>query len=134
MIYSFKKYFRKLSLLQKFCVSIILIFAFAGTIIGLLIISKQRKILHDEMNNNQVLILQSVARESIDALLFMDPLRLDELVKTISSMPGCSFSAIIDSNKRVVGHSNKKNLGKSIDEISANLPDNIMYPVSYTHL
>ncbi|HIJ60837.1 MAG TPA: HAMP domain-containing protein, partial [Nitrospirae bacterium] len=106
--------------------AIMLIFIFAGAAIGSLIISKQRNILREEMNNNQILMLRNIARESIDALIFMDPLRLDELIKTINNIQGCVFAIITDNNMRIVGHTNKKNLGKNLREVTSNLPENII--------
>lgn len=114
---SIRDLFRKLSLVQKFSVAIILIFSFAGITISTLIISKQKSALREEINNNQILIMKNLAKEGIDALVFMDPLRLDEIVKTVANTPGCVYAAIVDGKSRIVGHSTRKNLGKMIQEV-----------------
>ncbi len=121
-----KNLFIKLSLLQKFCVAIILIFAFAGITISSLIISKQRNALKAEMNNNHIILMRNLARESIDALIFMDPLRLDEIVKALANTPGCIYAAIVDRNMRIVGHTTRKNLGRNLSELYPEIPSGLI--------
>jgi len=113
-----RQQFKRLTILQKFSVAIILIFTFAGLTISTLIISKQKRALREEIYNNQVVIITNFVKEAVDALVSMDPLRLDEMIKVLASTPGFVSAAIVDNNLRVVGHSQKRNLGRHISELN----------------
>lgn len=122
MIQKIKRFFRNLSILQKFCISFFLIFFLSSVIISSLIITKQKNLLKQEMHNSHIVVIKSLARDSIDALVFMDPLILDELIRTVANTSGCLYVGILDSNNKIVAHTNRKHLGKRATEIGLNIP------------
>ncbi|MCX8026893.1 MAG: ATP-binding protein [Thermodesulfovibrionales bacterium] len=122
-----KRFFRNLSILRKFCISIFFIFFLASTTISLLIITKQKALLKQEINNNHIVLVKNLARDSIDALVFMDPLILDELIRTVANTPGCLYVGIIDGNNRIVAHTNRKHLGKDISDLKLHLPKDVNF-------
>jgi len=110
--------FRKLSLVQKFSVAVIFLIFVIMLIINYMVITHQRTALKAEMANSQLVVVGNFAKDAIEPLIFMDPLRLDELVRTIAKTPGCLYAAITDNNGRIVAHTNRKLLGGYLaDEI-----------------
>lgn len=76
--------FRRLSLMQKFSMAIILLIFLVGLVFSTLIISRQRSSLHAEMEYSHLTMVRTLAKDAVEALVLLDPLRLDELVRTIS--------------------------------------------------
>jgi sensor histidine kinase regulating citrate/malate metabolism len=110
--------FRKLSLVQKFSVAVIFLIFIAMLIINSLVITRQRTALKAEMDNSQLIVVRNLARDAVEPLIFMDPLRLDELVRIIAQTPGCLYAAITDNNRRIVAHTDRRLLGSYLtDEI-----------------
>lgn len=108
--------FRKLSLVQKFSVAIIFLIFIIMLIINSLIITRQRTALKTEINNSQLVVVRNFAKDAVEPLIFMDPLRLDELVRTIAQTPGCLYAAIIDNNRRIVAHTDRRLLGSHLTD------------------
>lgn len=111
--------FRKLSLVQKFSVAVIFLIFIIMLIINSLLITRQRAALKAEMDSSQFVFVRKLAKDAVEPLIFMDPLRLDELVRTTAQIPGCSYAAISDNNRRnrrIVAHTNRRLLGSQLPE------------------
>lgn len=108
--------FRKLSLVQKFSVAVIFLIFIIMLIINSLVITRQRTALKTEMDRNQFVFVRNLAKDAVEPLIFMDPLRLDELVRTTAQTPGCSYVAISDNNRRIVAHTDRRLLGSQLSE------------------
>lgn len=108
-----KQLFRRLSLVQKFSMAIILLIFLAGVIFSTLIISRQRSSLRAEMEYSHLTMVRNLAKDAVEALVLLDPLRLDELVRTISLAPGVTAVGVLDQGSRIVAHTNRKLLGSS---------------------
>ena len=112
-----RKAFRKLSIVQKFSVSVILLIFLIMISVSTLIIDHQRNALKTEMDNNQMLIINNFAKDIIEPLMFLDPLRLDEHTNVISQSTGCIYAMVLDKNGRIVAHTNRKLLGQAFPAI-----------------
>lgn len=111
---SVKKIFRKLSLVQKFSAAVISLVVVMMVIVTSLIISHQKSALKSEMDKNHVVIVKNLARDAVESLILMDPLRLDELVRAIAQTPGFMYAAVIDRDQRMVAHTTRSFLGRTL--------------------
>lgn len=110
---SIKHAFRRLSLVQKFSMAIILLIFLVGLVFSTLIISRQRSSLHAEMEYSHLTMVRNLAKDAVEALILLDPLRLDELVRTISLAPGVTAVGVVDQKSRIVAHTNRRLLGST---------------------
>jgi len=106
-----KKLFRKLSLVRKFSAAVIIIIALMMMTVNSLIISHQRSALKSEMDGNHQVVVKNLATDAMEPLILMDPLRLDDLVRTTGQTPGCVYAGVIDKRGRIVAHTDRKRLG-----------------------
>ncbi|MEK6700458.1 MAG: ATP-binding protein [Nitrospirota bacterium] len=110
-----KKIFRKLSLVQKFSVAVFSLVAVMMVIVTGLIISHQKSALRSEMDKNHVVIVRNLAKDAVEPLILMDPLRLDGLVRAIAQTPGFMYAlVVVDRDKRIVAHTNRVFLGQTL--------------------
>ncbi|MBI5846528.1 MAG: HAMP domain-containing protein [Nitrospirae bacterium] len=107
-------YFRRLRLVQKFSFAVIFLLLVSSIVFNTLIISHQRNSLRAEMQKSHLGAVRSLAKDSIEPLIILDPLRLDELVRTMLQTPGCTYAGIVDRNNRIVAHTNRKKLGEQL--------------------
>lgn len=115
-----KRIFKKLSMVQKFSAAVFVLILAIMIIVSVLIINHQRRVLRAEMYNNHIVIVTNLAKDSLDPLILKDPLRLDELVRIIAQTPECVYAGIISQDKRIVAHTDRRLLGKTL---SGNVPD-----------
>lgn len=99
--------------MQKFSVSVILLIFLIMIILSTLIIEHQRKTLKTEMDNNQKLIINNFAKDIVEPLMFLDPLRLDEHTNIISQSTKCIYAMVINSDRRAVSHTDRRLLGQA---------------------
>lgn len=107
---------RRLSLAQKFSVAVIFLIFVIMIIVNTLIITHQRSALKSEVDNSHLLVVRNLATDAVEPLIFKDPLRLDEMVRTAANAPACMYVGIVDYNGRIVGHTNRKLLGQPLPE------------------
>jgi two-component system sensor histidine kinase HydH len=106
--------FRRLSLVQKFSAAVILMIVIVMATVSILIISHQRNVLTTEMDSNHRVVVRGLAKDAVEPLLLMDPLRLDDLIRTTVQTPGCISVGVLDKNNRVVAHTDRKLLGQTL--------------------
>ncbi len=68
-------FFRKLSLVQKFSASAILLILVLMAVVSGLIVTYQRQALRTEMEKNHLLLMRSLSKDAVEPLIVMDPLR-----------------------------------------------------------
>lgn len=110
----FIRIFRKLSLVQKFSTAVIFMTILMMITVGVLIIRHQRSALKEEMDNNHRVVVKNLAKDAVEPLILMDPLRLDDLVKTTGQTPGCVYAGVLDQGGRIVAHTDRKRLGRTL--------------------
>jgi sensor histidine kinase YesM len=110
----FKGILRRLSLVQKFSAAIIFLIFIIMIIVNALIITHQKSVLKTEMNNHHLLVVRNLAKDAVEPLIFKDPLRLDEMVRTAANAPGCIYTGIVEYNGRIVGHTSRNLLGQPL--------------------
>lgn len=108
----FKNRFRKMSLVGQFSAAVVFLIFMVMVMVNALIITHQKGALRSEINSNHLVIANKLAKDVIAPLIFMDPLNLDELVKSTAQTPACSYACVIDKNKRIVAHTDRKFLGQ----------------------
>ncbi len=114
MFYSLKNLIRRFSLVQKFSISVCLLILFIMAIINLYIVANQRGVLKAELERSHIIVGKNLSKEAIEPLLIKDPLRLDEIVRRISDIPGFLYSGIYDTDRKIVAHTDRRLLGQTI--------------------
>jgi len=95
-------FFRKLPIARKFTFSVVLLILVIMVVVNALIITYQKNALREEMENSQLLIIRNFAKDNIEPLMFLDPLKLDEHLQVVSQTPGCVYALVTDRTGRVV--------------------------------
>ncbi len=108
-------FFRKLPIAQKFTFSAVLLVVIIMVVVNLLIITYQKSALKEEMENNQLLLIRNFAKDIVEPLMFLDPLRLDEHIQVTSQTPGCAYIMVTDRTGRIVAHTDRRFLGNVVD-------------------
>lgn len=106
-----KVIFRRLSLARKISAAVIILIFLIMLIVNILIVTYQKNLLKEELSKNQLVVTDTLAKDAVEPLVIKDPLRLDEIVRLTAQTPGCVYAAIIDLNKRVVAHTDRRWLG-----------------------
>lgn len=114
MFYSLRNLIRRFSLVQKFSISVCLLILFIMAIINLYIIAHQRGVLKAELERGHIIVGKNLSKEAVEPLLIKDPLRLDEIVRRISDIPGFLYSGIYDIDRKIVAHTDRRLLGQTI--------------------
>jgi signal transduction histidine kinase len=79
--------------------------------INLLILNYQKNSLRNQIETSISLMLDNLSRELIDHIVFFDPLVIDEKLSLAINNPGMEYIMLIDKNGRIIGHTDKINLG-----------------------
>jgi two-component system sensor histidine kinase HydH len=103
---------RSLRLAHKFTLGVVLVMAVVVIAVTTLIIGFQRSALRAEIERHQLTLARNLAKDVAGSLIFLDPLRLDDLVRGIDQTPGCASAAVLDGGGRVVAHTDRKRLGQ----------------------
>jgi uncharacterized membrane protein affecting hemolysin expression len=109
-----ESFFKKLPIARKFTFSVVLLILAIMIAVNALIITYQKNALSEEMENSQLLIIRNFAKDNVEPLMFLDPLRLDEHLQVVSQTPGCVYAMVTDRTGRVVAHTDRKQLGTVI--------------------
>jgi two-component system sensor histidine kinase HydH len=104
--------FKNLRLARKFTLAVVLVMAVVVVAVTTLIISYQRRALRTEIDRHESGLAQNLAKDVAGPLIFLDPLRLDELVRAIDQVPGCISAGVVDRQRRIVAHTDRKRLGE----------------------
>lgn len=106
---------QRLSIGWKIFFSFLILFLAIILSINLLILNYQKKSLKNQIDSNVSLILENLSKDVIDNLIFFDPLAIDEKISLAINNPGIEYIMLTDKNGRIVGHSDKNQLGKYIN-------------------
>lgn len=118
--------FRKLTLVQKFSLAVSFMILIIVLLVYALIISYQRSVLKSEIENTHVVVSRNLVRDAVEPLLSIDPLRLDELVRSIVNTPGCLHAGILDARGRIVAHTDRTLLGRLLRDVNRDLPADVL--------
>lgn len=116
MIGRIKVMLRRLSLGQKISAAVILLIFFIMLIVNILIFTRQQNLLKEELSKNHLVVTNNLSKDAVEPLIIKDPLRLDEIVRLTAQTPGCIYAAIIDFNKRIVAHTDRRWLGAILSD------------------
>jgi two-component system, NtrC family, sensor histidine kinase HydH len=119
MMNKIKRQFKKRSLVQKFSAAVIIIIVLMMLVINWLIINHQRSALKAEMEGTHRVVVKNLAIDAAEPLILMDPLRLDDLVRTTRQTPGCVYAGVLDLGGRIVAHTERKLLGRKMASLAS---------------
>lgn len=115
-------FLRRIKIGQKFSIAVTLLIALIMLIVGTQILSYQRQTLKENAERNNLALVRNLAKDAVEPLLSLDPLRLDELVRIILDTRGSMYAVILDVNGKVVAHTQRKYLGSVLSAESDVLP------------
>jgi signal transduction histidine kinase len=102
---------RKMPLVQKFVAAVVCLILVIMIAVNSLVLTSQRSALRTEMENSHLLMMRNLAKDVVEPLMVLDPLRLDEQMQVSAQSPGVVFIAVLDSTNRIVAHTDRKQLG-----------------------
>lgn len=100
-----------LSLGLKFSIAVTLLIIVSMSSVAVLTINYQKDSLRLRASENSRAMTMNLAHDAVDPILVYDPLRLDELVKTLHDGSGVAYAMIIDSEGKVIAHTDRSQLG-----------------------
>lgn len=107
---------RSLSLALKFSIAVTLLIVLSMSAVATLIITYQKEALSQSAFESNLAMSKNLAHDAAEPLLMFDPLRLDELVKTVQEATSCRYAMIVDKDGIVVAHTQRNSLGSAITE------------------
>lgn len=105
-----------LSLALKFSIAVIILIVLSMSAVATLIITYQKEALSQSAFDSNLAMSKNLAHDAAEPLLTFDPLRLDELVKTVQEATSCRYAMIADKEGTVVAHTQRDRLGSTITE------------------
>lgn len=105
---------KRLSLALKMSIAAAMLIIFAMISIATLTISYQKESLRQNTFESNIAMTRNLAHDAVDPLLVFDPLRLDELVKTLLDATSCTYAMIIDKEGTIVAHTKRSLIGTKL--------------------
>jgi len=107
---------RSLSLALKFSIAVTLLIVVSMSAIATLIITYQKEALSQSAFESNLAMSRKLAHDAAEPLLMFDPLRLDELVRTVQEATSCWYAMIADKEGTIVAHTQRDRLGSTAME------------------
>jgi len=104
----------RLSLGLKFSIAVIALIIFTMLGVAILIINYQKESLKQSAFEGNLAMTKNLAHDAVESLLIFDPLRLDELVKTVFEATACKYAMIADKEGNIVAHTRRHMLGSRL--------------------
>ncbi|RJQ49460.1 MAG: HAMP domain-containing protein [Nitrospiraceae bacterium] len=105
-----------LSLALKFSIAVTMLIIISMLGVATLIINYQKEALKQNTFENNIAMTKNLAHDAAEPLLIFDPLRLNELVATLSEANSSAYAMIIDREGQIVAHTKRSLLGSRITE------------------
>lgn len=103
-----------LSLALKFSIAVTILIVLSTFAVATLIIAYQKDALSQGAFEGNRAMAKNLAHDAAEPLLMFDPLRLEELVKTVQEATACRYAMIVDREGMVVAHTRRDRLGAKI--------------------
>ncbi|MHB8893566.1 MAG: sensor histidine kinase [Candidatus Geothermincolia bacterium] len=116
----------RLSLALKFSLAVTMLIVLSMFAVATLIITYQKDALSQGAFESNLAMSKNLARDAAESLLMFDPLRLDELVKTVQEATACRYVMIVDAEGTVVAHTRRDRLGSKM--AGENRLDGVSFP------
>lgn len=104
----------RLSLGMKFSIAVTLLIASTMFGVATLIVSYQEESLRQNTSESHRAMTENLAHDAAESLLIFDPLRLDELVRTVKEASAGAYAMVIDREGRVVAHTQRSIIGADL--------------------
>lgn len=101
----------RINLGLKFSIAVTALIIFVMIGVATLIINYQKESLKQGILESNLAMTKNLANDAVESLLIFDPLRLDELVKTVSKAASCKYAMIVDREGHIVAHTKRHMLG-----------------------
>lgn len=95
----------------KFSLVVTVLIVVTMSVVAGLVISSQRDALRENTARSDLAMTRNLAHDAVEPLLVFDPLRLDELVKTVREATSCVYAMVVDRDGLIVAHTNRAMLG-----------------------
>jgi two-component system sensor histidine kinase HydH len=104
-----------LNLGLKFSIAVIILIGLAMFGVTTLIINYQKDSLRQNTAESNLAMTRNLAHDAAAFLVVFDPLRLDELVNTVSGVAPSAYALIADNNGMIVAHTKRAYLGSNLN-------------------
>jgi signal transduction histidine kinase len=105
----------RLGLGLKFSLAVTVLIVLAMTGLAVLVISHQKDTLQEHTAWSSLAMAKNLAHDAAGPMLVFDPLRLDELVRTVREATLCTYALIMDREGQIVAHTMRAMLGTRRD-------------------
>ncbi|MBI5076352.1 MAG: HAMP domain-containing protein [Nitrospirae bacterium] len=105
-----------MSLALKFSIAVTVLIILSMSAVATLIITYQKEALGQSAFESNLAMSKNLAHDAAEPLLMFDPLRLEELVKTVQEATSCRYALIVDEKGTIVAHTQRDRLGSTIPE------------------
>ncbi|MBI5634079.1 MAG: HAMP domain-containing protein [Nitrospirae bacterium] len=105
-----------LSLALKFSIAVTLLIVLSMSAVATLIITYQKEALSQSAFESNLAMSKNLAHDAAEPLLMFDPLRLEELVKTVQEATACRYALIVDKEGTIVAHTQRGRLGSTMPD------------------
>ena len=105
----------RLNLGLKFSIAVTALIVLTMIGVATLIINYQKESLRQNTFESNFALTRNLAEDAVEPFLVFDPLRLDKLVHTVRDATSCAYAMLVDANREIVAHTNRRYLGTSLD-------------------
>jgi len=112
----------RLGLGLKFSLAVTILIMLAMTGVAVLVISNQKEALREHTARSSLAMVKNLAHDAAGPMLVFDPLRLDDLVRTVREATSCAYAAVMDREGRIVAHTTRLMLGSKRDLVDPPAP------------
>ncbi len=109
----------KLGLGLKFSLAVTALIVLTMTGVASLVISFQKNALRESSAQNALAMTRNLAHDAAGPLLVFDPLRLDEMVRTVQEATSSAYAMVTDRSGMIVAHTRRSMLGGKADRLPA---------------
>ncbi|MEK6744671.1 MAG: ATP-binding protein [Nitrospirota bacterium] len=99
----------------KFSLAVTVLIVLAMTGVAVLVISNQKDALREHTARSSLTMVKNLAHDAAGPMLVFDPLRLDELVRTVQEATSCAYAAVMDREELIVAHTTRARLSSRRD-------------------
>ena len=97
----------RMNLGLKFSLAVTVLIVLTMTGVAWLVLSNQKDALRENTARSNLVMARNLAHDAASPMLVFDPLRLDELVRTVREATACAYALVMDREGRIVAHTDR---------------------------
>ncbi|HTN43563.1 MAG TPA: methyl-accepting chemotaxis protein [Nitrospiria bacterium] len=105
-----------LSLTLKFMLFVNSLFIVMGSILAVILIIGFNRSSQEQLQERGLVIVNNIARSSLDAILQKDPSSLKQMIKGIGEETDLAYIVVVNSMGEVVAHTDESEVGKTLND------------------